>query len=60
MRLASLLLLLPLLLASPLLAGEDEAPMAFAFDGRNVELADLLAKAEAEKKLVFLDFYLPG
>ena len=33
---------------------------ALAFDGVNVPLADVLAQAKAEKRLVFLDFYLPG
>ena len=50
MRHAALLAAFLLLAAAP----------AHAFDLENVELDTVLERAKAEKKLVFLDFYLPG
>ena len=60
MRHATRLLVLLLLaaVAQPMLA--EDKPLAFEFDGVNVSLDGLLDRAKAEKKLIFLDFYLPG
>ncbi len=49
-----------LLVSSPALAEDAEGKDAFVFDATNVPLETLLERAKAEKKLVFLDFYLPG
>ena len=60
MRTAVRMLLLFLLAASAQPALAEGETLTFEFDGTNAPLASLLAQAKAEKKLVFLDFYLPG
>ena len=59
-RIHRTLIALLLLAATPALADDAEGGDAFAFDGVNAPLQSLLERAKAEKKLVFLDFYLPG
>ena len=48
--------------AGPSLAAPegDAASKAFAFDLENPPFETLLEKAKAAKKLVWIDFYLPG
>ncbi len=60
MRHVARTLALLLLVASAQPALAEDKSLAFEFDGTNVPLPSLLARAKAEKKLVFLDFYLPG
>ncbi len=59
-RTLMLALLLTATCGAPALAEEAEPLAPFSFDAVNVPLAKVMEQAKAEKKLIFIDFFLKG